>query len=189
MKHMRVATRSEWRKWLAENHAREREGVWLVLHKKQAGKAFLTYEEALQEALCFGWIDSILRNLNATTYCRKFSPRKDNSRWSNANKSRVGRLIETGAMTGFGVAKIEAAKKRGNWEIDPRPVISLDPPRELAEALARNRKANDFFAQLAPSCRKQFIGWIVTAKTEKTRAHRVRESLKLLESGQKLGLK
>jgi len=92
-------------------------------------------------------------------------------------------------MTEFGLAKIEAAKRSGSWGRDPRPVISMGIPQELSEALARNRKAKDFFEGLAPTYRKQYIGWIVTAKRPETRAKRLKESLALLASGEKLGLR
>ncbi len=189
MKQVQISTRAEWRRWLTENHDKEKEGIWLVFYRKANGRTSLRYEEALEEALCFGWIDSIIQNISTTRYCRKFTPRKDNSRWSELNKGRVEQLINTGAMTQFGIAKIEAAKRLGNWAIDPRPNIGLEIPQELADALAQNPRAGDFFQGLAPTYRKQFIGWIITAKRQETRTQRVRESLFLLERGEKLGLK
>ncbi len=189
MKQIHVATRSQWRQWLARNHDRERNGVWLVFRRKNTGKPSLAYEESVEEALCFGWIDSIIRRIDNNTYCRKFTPRKDNSVWSNANKRRVERITREGGITEFGQAKVEAAKRSGHWAVDPRPVINLEVPPEFSETLERNREARDFFEQLAPSCRKQFIGWILTAKRPETRAKRIGESLALLARGQKLGLK
>ncbi len=98
-------------------------------------------------------------------------------------------MIREGLMTEFGLAKVEAAKLLGNWEGDPKPVIRMSVPKDLSEALARNRKAGSFFDRLAATYRKQFIGWIVTAKRAETRAERLEESLALLARGEKLGLK
>jgi uncharacterized protein YdeI (YjbR/CyaY-like superfamily) len=189
MKEIHVRSRSQWRRWLAENHDQEKKGIWLVFNKKETGRPSLGYEESVEEALCFGWIDSIIKRVNDDQYCRKFTPRKDSSRWSNTNKKRAEKLIKEGRMTGFGLAKIEAAKGSGSWGRDRRPVISMHIPQELSKAFARNRKAKDFFEGLAPTYRKHFIGWIVTAKRPETRAKRLKESLALLASGEKLGLK
>ena len=189
MNQVHVTTRTQWRRWLTENHDQEKDGIWLVFHKKATGRASLKYEESVEEALCFGWIDSIIKRINDDRYCRKFTPRKDDSGWSNTNKKRVERIIKEGRMTEFGQAKVEAAKRSGRWEMDPRPVIDAGIPQELSEALARNRKAKDFFEKLAPTYRKHFIGWIVSAKREETRAKRLKESLALLANGEKLGLK
>ncbi len=189
MKQVHVTTRSEWRRWLAENHDQEKRGIWLVFHKKKAGKPSLEYQESVEEALCFGWIDSIIKKIDDDKYCRKFTPRKDESQWSNTNKKRVEKIVEEGRMTEFGLAKVEAAKRSGRGEIDLRPSINMEMPQELSEALARNTNAKDFFAELAPTYQKQFIGWIVTAKRPRTKAKRIKESLALLAKGEKLGMK
>jgi uncharacterized protein YdeI (YjbR/CyaY-like superfamily) len=189
MKQVHVTTRSQWRRWLAEHHDQEKNGIWLIFHKRETGRPSLEYEESVEEALCFGWIDSIIKRMDDGRYCRKFTPRKDGSQWSHLNKKRVEKMIKEGRMTEFGLAKVEAAKRSGSWDLDPRPVINLGLPRELSEALALNRKAKAFFEKLAPTYRKHFIGWIVTAKKPGTRAKRLKESLALLASGEKLGLK
>jgi len=174
---------------LAKNHDKEERGIWLVFYKRGTARPSVAYEESVEEALCFGWIDSIIKRIDDDRYCRKFTPRKDDSRWSNTNKKRVEKLVKEGRMTQFGLTKIEAAKRPGNWDVDPRPVINLNVPPQLSEALALNRKAKDFFETLAPACRRHFIGWIVTAKREETKARRLEESLALLARGEKLGLK
>ena len=189
MKRLHVSTRAQWRRWLVEHHAKEKNGIWLVFDKQKTGRGSLAYEAAVEEALCFGWIDSIVKRVDDERYCRKFTPRKDDSRWSNTNKVRVKKLIEEGRMTGFGLAKIEAARKSGSWEVDPRPDLNPEMPRELAEGLARDRNAKDFFTTLAPSCQKHFIAWIITAKRPETRAKRLKETMALLARGEKLGLK
>ena len=189
MKQIVASTRAQWRKWLSKNHDREPSGIWLVFHKKETGRPSLEYEESVEEALCFGWIDSMIKSIDADRYCRKFTPRRDGSGWSNSNKRRVEKVIKEGRMTRFGLAKVEAAKRSGSWWRDPRPMISMDLPPELSEALARNRKAKAFFEGLAPTYRKHFVAWIVTAKRPETRARRLRESLALLARGERLPLK
>src|SRR5215469_16672255 len=139
MKQIHATTRSEWRRWLAENHDREKDGIWLVYHKRETGSPTLEYEESVEEALCFGWIDSIIKRIDAGKYCRKFTPRKDGSAWSSSNKKRVEKLVNEGRMTKFGQAKIDAARKSGRWELDPRPVIDKHASHDLFEALAGNR--------------------------------------------------
>lgn len=189
MKQVHVTNRKQWRQWLAENHDQQTDGVWLVFHKKFTGRLALNYDESVEEALCFGWVDSIIKRIDDEIYCQKFSPRKMDSAWSTSNKERVAKLAREGRMTKFGQAKVDAAKKSGRWAIDPRPVISIDVPRELAEALDRNKDAKTFFETLAPTYRRHFIGWIIMAKRPETRAQRVKESLTLLARGEKLGLK
>src|SRR5579863_366528 len=115
MKQVRVTTRAQWRRWLAKNHDRETNGAWLVFQKKHTDRPSLDYEEAVEEALCFGWIDSIIRRIDDGTYCRKFTPRKNDSAWSNENKTRVEKVTGEGRMTQFGQAKVDAAKRSGRW--------------------------------------------------------------------------
>ena len=189
MKQIRCSTRGDWRRWLTQNHDKEKRGIWLVFCKKGAGRPTLEYEAAVEEALCFGWIDSVIKRIDNARYCRKFTPRKDASRWSSTNKRRVKKIIKEGRMTEFGLAKVEAAKRSGSWQRDPYPVISRNIPRQLSAALARNKRAKDFFSNLAPACRKQFIGWIATAKRPETLTQRLQESLALLARGKTLGLK
>jgi hypothetical protein len=97
MKQVYVSTRGQWRRWLAENHDKEENGIWLVFYKKETGRPSLEYEESVEEALCFGWIDSIIKRIDDDKYCRKFTPRKDDSRWSNTNKERVEKIIKEGS--------------------------------------------------------------------------------------------
>ena len=188
MKEVYLTTRAEWRKWLAQNHNKE-SGIWLVFYKKHTRIPALEYDAAVEEALCFGWIDSIIRKLDEDRYARKMTPRKPDSRWSELNKKRVKKLMRQGLMMESGLAKIEGAKKSGLWQQSDRPQISWEIPTKLKSALAGNRKAKTFFAQLAPTYRKHFIGWIAVAKRQETKDRRVKESIALLEQGKKLGLK
>ena len=188
MKTLDVKTREKWRRWLEKNCAKETL-VWLVFHKKHTGKPCIEYDAAVEEALCFGWIDSIVKKLDEQRYARKFTPRRPASQWSESNKRRVASLIEQGLMTKRGLVKVEQAKESGLWERSDRPEISLQVPTELKKALLKNRKARAFFDGLAPSCQKQFIGWIATAKRQETKDRRVSEAVALLERGKKLGMK
>jgi uncharacterized protein YdeI (YjbR/CyaY-like superfamily) len=189
MKQVLVTTRAEWRRWLARHHRKEKDGIWLVFFKDHTGHPSLGYEESVEEALCFGWVDSLIKRIDDARYCRKFTPRKEDSNWSHLNQRRVEKVIKEGRMTEFGLAKIETAKGAGTWQPRARPVVDLAVPREFSQALARNAKANAFFETLAPCHQRHFIGWIVLAKKPETRARRVKESLRLLARGEKLGLK
>ncbi|MGD8499346.1 MAG: YdeI/OmpD-associated family protein [Phycisphaerales bacterium] len=188
MKQLYVTNRDEWRDWLSRHHATEA-GIWLIFYKKETSRPTIPYEDAVQEALCFGWIDSIIKKIDAARYARKFTPRKDNSRWSALNKKRAGKTIKEGRMTAVGLAKIRTAKKTGLWDEDPRPQISLEIPPEFAKALNDNKKARETFDKLAPSYRKHYIGWIAVAKRPETKKRRIEEAIALLEKGKKLGLK
>lgn len=189
MRKVHLTNRSGWRRWLAKNHDREEDGVWLVFHKKTTGKPSLEYEDAVEEALCFGWIDSIVKKIDDERYCRKFTPRKQHSRWSSINKRRVAKVIKAGIMTEFGLVKVDAAKQSGQWEMDSRPTLNMETPKEWSAALARNKRAKEYFETLAPSYKKQYIAWIVTAKKPETKMKRIRESMALLAKRMKLGIK
>ncbi|UCG55944.1 MAG: YdeI/OmpD-associated family protein [Phycisphaerales bacterium] len=188
MKQVYVKTRDEWRDWLNQ-HQYKSAGIWLVFYKKHTGKPSLEYDAAVEEALCFGWIDSIIKKIDDERYVRKFTPRNPNSRWSELNKKRIKKLMRQGLMTQSGIAIVTQAKESGLWEKPDRPTISLVMPKELASALAKNKKAKKSFDQLAPTYQKHFIGWISVAKRQETKNRRVRESIALLAQGKKLGLK
>ena len=188
MKQVYVADRDQWRDWLSRYHTSEA-GIWLVFYKKGTSKPTIDYEDAVEEALCFGWIDSIIKKIDDQKYVRKFTLRKDKSVWSQLNKKRANKMIKQGMMTEAGLAKIKAAKKNGCWNQEARPQISFEVPPEFAKALARNKKAKVNFDQLAPTYRKYYIGWIATAKRPETKERRIAESIALLEKGKKLGMK
>jgi uncharacterized protein YdeI (YjbR/CyaY-like superfamily) len=188
MKQVYIKTRAEWRKWLSRNHDKSA-GVWLVFYKKGTGKPTLEYDASVEEALCFGWIDSIIKSLDDARYVRKFTPRKPSSKWSESNKRRVAKLIKRKLMTKAGLALVTHAKKSGTWQKQDRPDISFELPKDFAKALAKNKKAKSFFEQLAPGYKKQFIGWISVAKRQATIDKRIAESIALLGQGKKLGMK
>ena len=184
-----VKDRAAWRKWLAENHASEQQGVWLVYYKQHTGKPTLEYDESVEEALCFGWVDNLIRKIDEERFARKFTPRKDTSNWSESNRKRVARLIEDGLMTEAGLAKVEAAKVTGLWEADPRPEVEKNMSPEFASALVENRAARSFFEGLTKAQQREFILWINVARKDETKARRLAESMALLAQGKKLGMK
>jgi uncharacterized protein YdeI (YjbR/CyaY-like superfamily) len=188
MEQLYFKNRKEWRDWLRRNHNKNN-GVWLVFYKKHTGKASLEYDDAVEEALCYGWIDSIIKKIDDDKYVRKLTPRKTDSKWSEQNKKRVKKLQKQGLMTKAGALKVDEARNSGLWDKSANLQTSIEMPFELKTALEKNKKARKFFDTLAPSYKKQFIGWITFAKRQETRDRRVKESMTLLERGEKLGMK
>jgi uncharacterized protein YdeI (YjbR/CyaY-like superfamily) len=178
------ALREDWRAWLEAHHGKERE-VWLVFYKKHTGKPSLSYDAAVEEALCFGWIDSLIKRLDDERYARKFTPRKDRRRWSASNLKRIEKLKAEGRMTAAGMAMIPA-------DVEAEPAASkrsLEPPDFFLGALEASPAAAEYFATLAPSYRRNFIHWVASAKREATRQRRLSEAISLLAEGKKLGMK
>jgi uncharacterized protein YdeI (YjbR/CyaY-like superfamily) len=189
MKLLELNSITEWRTWLAQNHNCFSE-VWLVYYKKETGLPTLDYKETLDEALCYGWVDSIIKKLDEQRYARKFTPRRADSSWSLVNKTRVEELIAAGRMAAPGLAKVEAAKKSGAWENPTtKPEFEFEIHSEFARALDENPAAAEFFESLAKTYRKQYIYWTGSAKREATREKRIKEAIKLLLEKKKLGLK
>lgn len=186
-----VKDRDEWRSWLEQNYSTVKE-VWLVFLKKQTGKPSIPYDDAVEEAVCFGWIDSLIKKLDEDTYARKFTPRTGKVGWSASNRARAEKMIEQGRMAEAGLRTIEEAKTIGNW-IEERGTYDQrrrwEMPSEFADVLAANETARNNFERLAASHRMDYIGWIATAKRSETRIRRAKEAISLLEKNQKLGLK
>lgn len=175
--------RQEWRDWLVKNHAVS-PGVWLVYYKKGSDKPSVSYEEAVEEALSFGWIDSKVNSLDEERYMQVFTPRKPRSSWSKLNKQRVERLIKNGQMTAVGLEKVEAAKRDGSWnKLDA--IDDLEVPADLAEALADNQKAYDNFMAFSSSSKKIIVYWIEEAKRTETRKNRIEKTVSLAEENKK----
>jgi uncharacterized protein YdeI (YjbR/CyaY-like superfamily) len=175
--------RREWRTWLRD-HCDSGSGIWLVFHKRKTREKCLSYDDAVEEALCFGWIDSILRRLDDDRYARKFTPRRAGSKWSTINRRRWADLKARGLLAGPGLQR-EPTSRSGDA---PRPSLAVIPPY-IEERLKAEGRAWDFFEHLAPSCRRAYIGWIDSAKRAETRERRLREAVRLLAEGKKLGLK
>lgn len=184
-----AANREEWRLWLKQNYD-STSGVWLVFFKRHTGRPRLAYADAVEEALCYGWIDSNIQRIDEERYAYKFTPRKETSKWSALNKRRVAKLIEEGRMTEAGLAKLNYSGEADDYGRTPRrKQQELTVPPYLRQAFKRSRKAWENFDRLAPSYRRSYIRWIAAAKTEETRSRRIDESLKLLAENKKLGLK
>jgi uncharacterized protein YdeI (YjbR/CyaY-like superfamily) len=177
---LRVADREAWRAWLQEHHAIEKE-AWLIIHKKHTARVGIGYEEALEEALCFGWIDGLMQSIDIETFTLRFSPRKARSIWSESNKQRVERLIEQGRMTEAGMAAIRHAKENGEWDKALEREDTSVLPSDLEEALQRDGRIWFKWESLAPSRKRQYIYWITSAKTEETRRRRIRETVAMAE--------
>lgn len=183
-------TRQAWREWLARNHDRSK-GLWLAYYKKGTGKRSVTYEEALQEALCYGWIDSTVGRIDEERYKQKYTPRNVKSVWSASNKARVEKLIAEGLMAPPGLAKVEAAKRNGSWEsLDDIDRIGrgADAPSDLLEALSREPRAKAAFDGRPPSEKKLWAYWVLSAKRPETRARRVEETVKRVLAGRRPGI-
>jgi uncharacterized protein YdeI (YjbR/CyaY-like superfamily) len=187
-KPLHITSRDDWRAWLEENHATEKE-IWLFHYKKHAGKPGIPYEDAVEEALCFGWIDGIMRRIDEEKYALRYSPRKSGSIWSETNKKRAERMIEQGRMTDAGLAKIKEAKENGEWRKATLREDTTNIPLDLKKALEANEKARHNFESLAPSYRKQFIWWITSAKMHETRRRRIQKIVRLAEENKKPGMK
>ena len=167
--------RAAWRRWLKRHHARDG-GVWLVIHKKGSRSGSLAYEDAVLEALCFGWIDSTANRIDDERYRLWLAPRKPKGVWSAINKERVARLTGDGLMQPAGLAAIEVAKANGAWTALDRS-DALVMPEDLAEALAAEPDAARHFEAFPPSTKKQVYFWIENAKRPATRAKRVTETV------------
>ena len=178
-----VADRAEWRRWLAAHHATS-PGIWLVFDKKSSRADRLAYVDAVEEALCYGWIDSTVRSLDDARYVQLMAPRKPKSTWARTNKERVERLIEQGLMAEAGLASVERAKANGSWaSLDA--VESLLVPDDLARALRALPGAAKNFEAFSPSRRKAYLHWISQAVRPETRTHRVEHVAQFAASNQK----
>lgn len=176
-------TRAAWRAWLETHHARP-DGVWLVSWKKDSGRPRFDYAEAVEEALCFGWVDSLPRKLDARRSMLWFAPRKAGTGWSKPNKERVERLLAAGLMTPAGLAKVDAAKADGSWaKLDA--VERLEVPADLAAALAELPPAADHFDAFPRSAKRGILEWILQAKRPETRAKRVAETARLAQENKR----
>ena len=176
MKTFVARTADQWRGWLEAHHDSESE-VWLIFHKQHTGLASIAYEDAVNEALCFGWVDSLIKRLDDSRYARKFTPRKADSRWSPTNRKRYAKLRARGKLKPAGINR--APTGRGD---DTPPRLPSKVPPYIQAALRT-------FEGLAPSHRRKYVGWIDSAKHEETKARRLNDTIRLLAAGKPLGLK
>ena len=182
-----VTNRIDWRDWLQSNHQLKKE-IWLVYYKKHTGIERIPYDDAVEEALCFGWIDSIVKRVDDETYVQKFSPRKPRSIWSALNKERVGKMIKSGLMTKAGLEKIKDAKKSGKWDETYTSKKVVETPSDLTIALSKNKVASTNFLNFADSYKNMYINWVNSAKKEETRQRRIKEVVNRASKNTKPGM-
>ena len=176
-----LRTRQQWQAWLRRCHASS-SGVWLTFHKSASGVPSIDYDDAVRDALCFGWVDSLIKRLDDHRYARKFTPRRPDSKWSDSNRKRWAELKAAGLLAAAGHAAAPTDK-------DARPPDAPELPGYIATAFKADAKAWRTFQQLAPSHRRHYVLWIHTAVRPETRQKRIAQSLALLAAGKKLGLK
>ena len=179
--------RAEWRKWLRRNHDNASE-VWILTYKRHTGRKCLNYTEALEEAICYGWIDCRLRRLDDEKHLWRFAPRKPKSIWSLRNRRLAERLTKEGRMTPSGLATVEAGKRSGEWEKAISPSTPPRIPSDLKVALEKDALAWKNFKGFAKSYRTSYIYWVLTAKREETRRRRVDEVVNRARKNLKPGM-
>lgn len=172
-----VTSRAEWRAWLEAHYSRA-EGIWLVTYKQHCGERYVPYDAIVEEALCFGWIDSLPRKLDRDRTQLYISPRRPGSPWSRLNQQRVQRLIKQGQMTAAGQDKIDQAQKDGSWSIYDEVEDLIIPP-DLAAALQANEPAQGYFQAFSNSAKKGILWWIKSAKRPATREQRIEKTVRL----------
>lgn len=180
MKTFDARTRERWRSWLAKHHASESE-VWLIFHKLHTGKPSVAYNDSVDEALCYGWIDSLIKRLDDDRYARKFTPRKADSNWSSANIKRYAALKAANRLAAPGLERSP----------DGRPVVDMARPGHvpayIEQGIRKNARAWKFFENLAPSYRRLYVTWIDSAKRDDTKQSRLRQAIEMMNMGRKPG--
>lgn len=173
-------SRQQWRKWLQKNH-NKKHSVWVIHYKKESNIPTVTWSDAVDEALCFGWIDSQKKSIDNKKFMQRFSRRKPNSTWSKVNKQKIQRLIKEGHMTKAGFEIIETAKQNGSWSILDK-VEELTIPKDLESAFKKSPHSKSYFLSLSRSKRRLLLLGLILAKRQETRVKRIRE---IIESGTK----
>ncbi len=182
VKEIHPKDRKEWRKWLEEKHDKEK-SVWLIYEKKQGGNRALSWAEAVEEALCFGWIDSKAVTIDEQFYMQFFTRRKPGSVWSKINKDKVEVLMAQGLMAPAGLKSIEVAKENGSWSaLDAIEELTVD--EDLAKAFTANPGSAEFFESLSKSVKKMMLYWVSSAKRTETKEKRVLEIAQLAAKGE-----
>ena len=174
---LHVETQAEWRAWLERNHE-ESDGVWLVTWKKASGKPFIPYPDTVDEALCYGWIDSRTNRLDDARAMRLFTPRRAKSLWSRINKAKAARLTEQGRMAPAGLRVVETAKANGSWTVYDE-IEDLIVPADLVAALAADEAAATCFENFPDSSKKIILWWIKSARKPETRSGRIAKTVAL----------
>ena len=182
---VQFARQQAWEEWLDQHYA-ESPGVWLQIAKKASGIASVTYAEALDVALCYGWIDGQKKTYDESSFLQKFTPRRPRSAWSKINQGKVAALIESGKMQPAGLKEIERAKQDGRWEAAYDPPSRATVPEDLQAELDKHPQAGAFFATLNSQNRFAILMRIHTAKKPETRARRIQQFIEMLEKGEKI---
>ena len=182
MQTLQFKTPAEFRVWLEKNH-KESEGIWLRIFKKDAQEESVTYAEALDQALCYGWIDGQKKSFDTLSWVQRFTPRRAKSVWSKINTQHVERLINAGSMTPAGMEAVEAAKTDGRWEAAYASPKSATPPEDFLVALSKNKKAEAFFKTLNKTNVFSIVYRLETAKKPETRDKRMKAILAMMEQG------
>ena len=186
MKTLLVRSVDQWRGWLEEHHDSQSE-VWLVFHKVHTGVPSISYQDALDEALCYGWVDSLIKRLDERRFARKFTPRRADSRWSDVNRRRYRELEAMGRLQPPGIARPPTRRDSA-----PRPARLALPstlPTYIRTALKKNLAASRNFDAFSPAQRRRYVAWIESAKRDETKLRRLEEAIRLLAKGELLGLK
>ena len=186
MKTLLVQTLKEWRAWLQKHHASEPE-IWLVFHKRHTGIPSIEYKDSLDEALCYGWVDSLIKRLDDDRFARKFTPRKPDSRWSEVNRKRYAELKALGRLKPPGIARAPGA--RGSAPKPKRVELPAKLPSYIEVALRKHPVARRNYNALSPAHQRRYFAWIASAKREETRMKRLDEAIRMLTRGVELGLK
>ncbi|HLP72087.1 MAG TPA: YdeI/OmpD-associated family protein [Bacteroidales bacterium] len=181
------ATREEWRKWLEENHSGS-DGIWVIYYKPKSGKPRIKYDDAVEEALCFGWIDSKLKSVNEDYYIQHFTPRRKRSLWSKLNLQRAKKLIEQGLMQPAGLREYERALADPSIVYDNKDDDEPVVPEDLLGSLKKNRKAYDNFMNFSLSGRRMYLFWLRSAKRPETRQRRIVKIVELSEKNKRPGM-
>ena len=183
----RFNTVKEWHNWL-EDHHQTTDVLWVVIQKKSSQKPGIRYEEAVLDAVAYGWIDGQIKRIDDEEFMQRYTPRRSNSIWSKSNKKRVEQLIKEGRMTPAGMKKVEEAKKNGQWEKAYTSRASVETPKDLQTALRAVPEALKNFNAFPQSARFMYIHWINEAKRENTRARRIHTVVVRSENNQKPGI-
>lgn len=176
--------RAAWRRWLQRNHGRESE-VLLLFYRKATGQPCVGYDEAVREALCFGWIDGLKQRVDEQRYTYRFTPRRKGSAWSPSNKRRIAELEAAGLMAPAGIAVLEAARNDGSYAVDARAPEVKEAPAELLSALRKDAAARKLYEALPPGHQRQWQRWIAEAKKSETRERRAAQTIVKLKAGER----
>ena len=181
-----ITNRKEWRNWLKENHNLKKE-IWLIYYKRHTNKPRIPYNDAVEEAICFGWIDSTIKSIDNEKYMQKFTPRNKRSKWSDLNKERAKKMITAKKMTKVGFIKLDDVDLNSRGKKETKKELKI--PGDLKKELKNKTDTWQNFNNLAPSYKKQYIDWLNSSKKDETRQKRIKEITDKLEKNEKLGMK